>query len=244
MQQIHKGPPPLCVADLQRELVRTQRETKQVPVAGDWEPKSCAPAIREALHRDQRGVCGYCMQSITIEGHRDPPQRTGGRGMRIEHVVPRSTAPEQMYNWQNLLGCCGGRSPYLKGEWHEHCDRLRRNRPLTLSPYRNTPDLRTALVYRRTHQGVEVAASPNLDAETSRAIERDIDVLGLNVPPLCERREAMQRSLGQTIRRAEAKGRRPQMIKSLLESLDDPSATPVEFPAIVRRYLQAKLSAP
>lgn len=53
--------------------------------------------VREALYREQHGLCAYCLRSISLEES------------KIEHFLPRSRCPEKTLDYHNLLLCCPGR---------------------------------------------------------------------------------------------------------------------------------------
>jgi uncharacterized protein (TIGR02646 family) len=61
-------------------------------------------ALREALVRDQRGLCCYCMQRIV-----NPPKGVTA-SMKIEHWHARAEDGAQLA-WSNLLGACAGVYP-------------------------------------------------------------------------------------------------------------------------------------
>jgi 5-methylcytosine-specific restriction endonuclease McrA len=94
VRSIEKGQEPRCVAELRREARRIAKDTGKAAVPTDWEPKDCGDPIREALWREQGGLCAYCMRRIEPRGDK----------MKIEHFVSRSLEPNRMYDWDNLLG--------------------------------------------------------------------------------------------------------------------------------------------
>lgn len=171
MRAIDKGAAPPCLADRQRELDRKVKETGRPPEPGDWEPKDCAQPIREALWRDQFGLCGYCTQRIETTPHVDgkiPPSR----GMRIEHIVTREDEAARMYEWANLLGVCGGRSSSAAGVSYDHCDRARGDQPLHIDPTRKTPDPESAFDYHRAKKPPGAAHRTRPWARTPRGGHR------------------------------------------------------------------------
>lgn len=188
MLPIDKGAPPGCLGQLRRALRAEIRRTGKQPRANAWAPGDCAQPIRDALHRDQRGLCGYCMQRIEPQGHRDLPP-PGNWGMRIEHITPRDPAvehgdPAQMYDWQNLLGVCGGRSPSTN-EPFDHCDRTRGSQALTVDPTTQRVDL----YFRYPREGNGLAIRVRADAPCDQAaVSTDLVTLCLNHKALCRRR--------------------------------------------------------
>ena len=74
--------------------------------------------VREAILRDQHGLCAYCEVGIKLaeeEGEVDD--------FRVEHFYPKNATQEHGHNyhldWRNLLGVChGGSQPYVPDpEW-------------------------------------------------------------------------------------------------------------------------------
>src|SRR5262249_53883077 len=67
----------------------------------DWDGIGAADRadVREALIRDQSGLCTYCQQRVTID--EDPA--TGRPKMKIEHWTPRSEAGARQFVWSHLL---------------------------------------------------------------------------------------------------------------------------------------------
>jgi len=77
VRTIEKQPEPSCLANLRREAKRVARDTKKPAVGSDWAPRDCGGPIREALCREQHGLCAYCMRRI----------RPYGQGMKIERLI-------------------------------------------------------------------------------------------------------------------------------------------------------------
>ena len=78
--------------------------------------------LREALVREQRGLCCYCMGRI----------RPNRDKMKIEHWRSQAHYPELQLNYRNLLGACPGgkgQPPCL-----QHCDTRKRDRDLLWNP--------------------------------------------------------------------------------------------------------------
>lgn len=182
---------------------------------------------------------------MTTDEQVDVPLPNGNGGMRIEHLHPRSTHPERTYDWHNLLGVCGGMSRDSKGERHEHCDRKKGHDPISLSPLGGSPRPEDVLAYHVDHDGVKVSALNTLPESLRRAVENDLDVLGLNVRALCEARFEARKRLGQVLRKADEAGRRNSAIRRLLAGLDqlDRRGRASPFPEMVANYLESKLRA-
>jgi len=104
--------------------------------------------IREALVRDQGGLCAYCQRRI--EAHEDPV--TGRSQMKIEHWIPRAESAEHHFIWSNLIGVCLGTSGDVSEaaarSTTSHCDASRGDK-LFLHPVQGRgPDPREHLRVR------------------------------------------------------------------------------------------------
>lgn len=217
---------------------RIEREANKPPESKDWNPGACAPPIREALHRDQYGLCGYCMQRIGRHGCSDHPKPLGNRGMRIEHLEAREYAPRRMYDWDNLLGVCCGRSGSPSGDIFDHCDRSRGSRDLQLDPTRRAPDPEGVLDYRRCPDtgGLLIEADPPYDEDLRR--------LNLNNPTLARRRRDAEMAIARRLARLRQPGERRRTLERLLTvaTTPDPNGELPEFAPVVVRYIHRKLN--
>ena len=92
--------------------------------------------IRDALVREQHGLCAYCMKRI------EPNEK-----MNIEHYNPVKGYKEKVLNYGNMLGCCSGGSK----EDAEHkvlcCDAAKKSTPITIDPRDRT--MMDRIRYRR-----------------------------------------------------------------------------------------------
>lgn len=90
----------------------------------DYENYADKQGLREAIVRDQGGICCYCMQRIKPDERR----------MKIEHWAAQDTNPERQLDYRNLLGAC------LGGQGHplaqQHCDTRKGSQALTIHPTR------------------------------------------------------------------------------------------------------------
>ncbi len=109
--------------------------------APPWLDKS---EIREALVRDQRGLCAYCERRIKAEFHNTKGKRpediyNHDRSTKIEHWHAGGDGGPH-FEWRNLLGVCKGRfAEYERGPVRvvKTCDTARRDATnLTLHPVR------------------------------------------------------------------------------------------------------------
>lgn len=243
MRWIEKGSAPACLAERRREALRVERASGKEPQATDWEPGNCAPGIRASLHRDQRGLCGYCMQRIGRDGcldlqadHEDG--RVSNRGMRIEHIVAREAEPRRMYDWDNLLGVCCGRSTGPGQAVFDHCDRTRGSTALRLDPTRRAPDPELVLSYQRCGEtgGLLVVAGAPYDA--------DVETLNLNHPVLARRRRVAEDAIAAELARCQKRGvSRSHALKRLLAVATTPDARGElpEFAPVAARYIERKM---
>jgi uncharacterized protein (TIGR02646 family) len=151
--------------------------------------------IREALVRDQAGLCAYCQHRIKADN--DPA--TGRPQMKIEHWLPRADFPEHHLTWSNLLGVCLGGAhdgPEPRGNHALHCDASRGNLPLFLHPVDGQgPDPREHLSY--TKNGRVEPRQP--DAR----IDADIRALNLNAVRLTRARKAVFDALWEHLKRSD-----------------------------------------
>jgi uncharacterized protein (TIGR02646 family) len=199
----------------------------------DWEGLGAADraALRDALVRDQGGLCAYCQQRITID---DDPA-TGLTRMKIEHWAARSVSGGRPFVWSHLLGVCIGRSRNVEGageRFEMHCDTSRGNRRLFLHPVEQQgPDPREHLRYTANGR-VEAVA---LD----RRVQDDIQILNLNARRLVRARSAAFDVAWQQLRRVEfAVGelRRLEQRHRIV-----PGTTAPEHADFIRYHLKKKL---
>jgi uncharacterized protein (TIGR02646 family) len=83
--------------------------------------------LREALVREQRGLCCYCLCRIV----------PGELEMKIEHWRPQRRYPDEQLIYANLLGACkGGEKPNPNDERDvdRHCDTFKDDKDLSLNP--------------------------------------------------------------------------------------------------------------
>lgn len=238
MLPIDKGAAPGCLGQLRRVLRATARQTGEAPAAKAWNPGGCAQPLREALHRDQGGLCGYCMQRIEPHGHRDLPP-PGNWGMRIEHIAPRDGNiphgdPARMYDWDNLLGVCGGRSPSAN-ETFDHCDRARGSTALAVDPTRQ----QVHLIFWYPREGDGLAIRVHAEAPCDQAaVADDLATLRLNHPTLCARRRRALDDLRTRLGRSKNVKRTLKRAWARLTADDRPLP---EFAGVLRIYVARKL---
>jgi uncharacterized protein (TIGR02646 family) len=150
-----------------------------------WPPEGQDSAkIRGALIRDQSALCAYCQRRIENFKPAIPPPED--RRMRIEHWSARSIGGAP-FVWNNLLGCCSGRSGPHPSEGEaasptDHCDRVRGNTALFLQPVGGL-GTDPEVFLRYNGDGTMVAHDDRAEA--------DIRTLNLNCAPLVRTRTAV-----------------------------------------------------
>jgi uncharacterized protein (TIGR02646 family) len=179
-----KGAEPDSLAAARRERERAARDTGARPSPEDWAtlPTQVLDDLRRALHRDQQGLCAYCCGRFEPEGKK----------MKIEHFYARSTHPERMFDWDNLLGVCLGRSTY-DGRVITHCDTHRGNNAVFTHPVQH-PNPEVVLPVR-----VAGADLGSIEPRTDEA-GRDVATLHLNAPHLVHNRAEVIHRLRQKLR--------------------------------------------
>jgi uncharacterized protein (TIGR02646 family) len=126
-------------------------------------------ALRDALTKEQRGLCCYCMSRISTS-----------MGMRVDHWQSQSEFQGKQLDYSNLLGVCMGNQgqPYRS----QHCDTRKGKRPLSRNPAR--PDHAIDAVIRFEFDGCVVSTDPAFDTELN-------EVLNLNLAFLKNNRKAV-----------------------------------------------------
>ncbi|MBI2571825.1 MAG: hypothetical protein HYV63_32855 [Candidatus Schekmanbacteria bacterium] len=170
------------------------------------------------------GSIGYLMIAS------DSGSKKGNGGMKIEHVVARETEPRRMYEWDNLLGVCGGVIFGPKGQV-DHCDTSKGAQKITVHPGRQTPDPEAVFVYRNT--GRVEGSIPEARV--------DIDILNLNAQRLVDNRKDLIHDLHNKLRSDDG----IRAIQSLYKAATTPNSEGLLPPfALIRaQYLAKKLHA-
>lgn len=158
MRRIKKGFAPV-------EFV-THRATS-VGATFDNAPKQ---PMRDALHREQEGLCAYCTCELAA---------TTDAVMKIEHHEAQSTMPARALDWTNLLGVCKGGEG--KPRPQQTCDSRRGNREVPLDP---------TLSAIERQIDYELGSARIVAVEASQQAVLD-DVLGLNLETLRRARRAV-----------------------------------------------------
>jgi uncharacterized protein (TIGR02646 family) len=141
---------------------------------GDF-PEAPKQKLRESLVAEQRGLCCYCMSSISASSS----------AMKIEHWLPqrgpsgRDQEPsgrDQELVYANLLAACPG------GQDHppRHCDTLKGSRALRYNPADPQRQIENIIDYGLN--GTISSQDADFNAELG-------EVLGLNIPKLVNSRK-------------------------------------------------------
>lgn len=205
MRRIDKGPPP---ASLSHHAARPGA------TYDDYREKQ---DLREALVRDQRGLCCYCMQRI----------RPTPAGIRIEHFRPRRHEALQL-SWTNLLGACPGVVANAR-EVHHTCDVSKGDQEISVDPQRLRPgEIRYGADGTMTIVGN--GAQADLD-----------DVLRLNHPRLVGNRRRVHDSLIRELIGAGGRAAWPRArLEQKLAAIREGSELP-EFAGLMEFWLERRL---
>lgn len=132
--------------------------------------------IRNALYREQHGLCAYCMRRIEPESDSEDGE---SNSIRIEHYKALSKDKEKALDYQNYLGVCyGGEHDNKDKPYILCCDAARKEKSLTINPWdRRQMD---AIAYERNGK-IFVRSDKGLDPDLVKKMQKDLDeVLVLN----------------------------------------------------------------
>lgn len=258
MRPVKKSDAPHCLAAVKREAKRIVTETGKPLVPEDWELlKDCAEPIREALARDQDGLCAYCGVRLVRSG--------GANTMTIEHHTPRAVDVSQMFEWANLLGVCSGRTTY-NGRQILHCDKSRTPKhllsfhpvddalripsafpvhvrgPSTKSRLSSIPAQRKEADtdVDKIRLGSILAPRPKAaaDKENVKSPAADIKELNLNAEPLIENRAEVIDELRRWLSKDDSEAR----LRRLYRTFTTPTADGLpSYAHVAEAYLRRKL---
>lgn len=229
MRPVKKSDAPHCLAAVKREARRIVTETGKPLVPEDWELlKDCAEPIREALARDQDGLCAYCGVRL-IRGR-------GVSGMTIEHHTPRAVDVSQMFEWMNLLGVCSGMTTY-NGRQILHCDKSRTpRRRLNLHPVEDARQLPRLFVVHV--KGSSAKSQLGLILSQHAEAAADIKELNLNAEPLIENRAEVIDELRRRLSKDDSEAR----LRRLYRTFTTPTADGLpSYAHVAEAYLRRKL---
>lgn len=115
--------------------------------------------VKQALIREQRGLCAYCMSRISGDGC---------KGSSIEHYIPQhgedgADHMEESLDYGNMLAVC------VTSGSHQRCDKSRGNKALTVNP-----------LDERTLEGISYKRDGTIRSKDP-AVDRDLCItLNLN----------------------------------------------------------------
>jgi uncharacterized protein (TIGR02646 family) len=137
----------------------------------DGLPAKAKKILREALVKEQRGICCYCMRGIADDDG----------AVKIEHWQSQAHYPEKQLTYKNMLAACSGGG---KGQpvSRQHCDTRKRERALKFNPANIKHQVEKRVRYTRDGS----ISSP--DAEFNAQLN---DVLGLNLAALRNARKSI-----------------------------------------------------
>jgi uncharacterized protein (TIGR02646 family) len=191
----------------------------------DGLPSDAKLELRQALVREQRGLCCFCMQRVE-------PEVSPALRVKIAHWMPQTVDRARDLAWSNLLAACPGNpdAPYER----QHCDARQRNAVLTVNPLE--PSHIDGITY--TTSGAIRSSRADLQADLE---ER----LNLHDEALCKRRREA------VIRMADALGRRGgdafkrADLQRALARCDEPNARGylLDFAGALAWWLRRRLGA-
>ena len=229
MRSVRKSDAPHCLAAVKREARRVVTETEKPLVPEDWALlKDCAEAVREALARDQEGLCAYCGVRLIRSG--------GANAMTIEHHTPRAVDVSQMFEWSNLLGVCSGRTTY-NGRQILHCDKSRApKRLLSFHPVDDALRIPSAFPVHVRGTSTKIRLG-FITPRTPEAIG-DVTELNLNAELLIENRAEVIRRLRGLL----AKDGSEAHLRRLYRTATTPTAEGLpSYAHVAEAYLRRKL---
>ncbi len=157
-------------------------------------------AIREALLKEQGGLCAYCMQRIRADT------------MKVEHWHSRAGHSQEGLDYQNMLGCCPGNEGQPRNS--QHCDTRKGNDDISLNPANPAHHARMKIRYEG--DGTIRSDDPQFDEEIK-------DVLNLNWYRLRQNRKAVVEAVIQALsKHSGARTRRE--IQRLIDRWNSPGA--------------------
>jgi len=241
VRQIEKQPEPSCMAELRREIKRITKESGQEVSNKDWSIVSGEQkqAMREALNQEQFGLCAYCMVRILSEQFIDEILPSG---MKIEHFEPRDSHADRMFDWDNLLGVCGGIYHSPNGPIH-HCDDSRGCQPLHVNPATSSPP-HSEDVFQYNLTG-KLSIIPCGDCgESDCPYCSDLKVLNLNADHLIQNRRSVLEDLQTELRKIGSKdeSKIPKFLRDRYKLATVPHNNQLPpYAPVAAKYLQKKL---
>lgn len=212
MRWIRKGHEPACLA---AHRVKADASYANLPT-------DCRQEVREALVREQGGLCAFCMRRI----------RATEQDMKIAHRYPQrsgdDTGAARSLDWSNMLGACkGGEGSPRK---HQTCDTRQGNDVIEVDPT------------QQTHmRAVQYASGSRVSSAFPRHAE-DFDVrLNLNHARLTDGRKEALNGLLDAFGRTSAGTWKGDRIRRQLETLRTGPEL-VEYVGVLEHYLEKRLA--
>lgn len=184
MRAIQKGPEPKCLLE---ERAR----------GADYDDLKCKDKLREALHKEQHGLCCYCMNRIFSQFDK----------MKVEHWLCQSdkvSGSKQMLVYANLLGACFGGEGKPKRE--QHCDTRKGDQSLKWNPADPVHQIENKIYYEMS--GRICSNDPEFDSQLE-------GVLNLNLPFLQNQRKAQLDAVLRWWKQMKAKYKKPPKVREI-----------------------------
>ena len=124
--------------------------------------------LRDALVREQRGLCCYCMGRISSDWGT----------MKVEHWRSQKRYPCKQLDYSNLLGACLGGKGQKKR--FQHCDTYKGKKDLRWNPADPSHDIETRLLY---------TADGSIESDDDEFNTQLKEVLNLNLSLLMTQRK-------------------------------------------------------
>lgn len=181
--------------------------------------------IRIHLVCEQGYLCAYCMKRIK-------PTETD---MKIEHWESQASNGQLQLDYQNMLGCCCGRS-FMGGRPEDHCDtfRSRRNHPLLLNPSNPADYSRLRIRYRP--DGEIGSGDSTFDGQLRTVLNLNASRLVANRKEIWERVTTVLSRMRGTATRREI-----EALKARWESKSGAGELP-EYCGVAIQYLERRLA--
>lgn len=167
------------------------KEKRETPGRGKFK---AIPELKQSLYKEQGGICAYCMKRLEDEITPIKDREihvVGGSGYsqeivknKVEHIITQSESKrlgqlDNDFDYNNMLLCCNGKTVF-KNETNLHCDTLRKNDELTLSPLKQ--DFISAIKYDNsgriytdiTTWDIELSNILNLNCEVMKSNRKSI----------------------------------------------------------------------
>lgn len=144
----------------------TEHRAKEYADYDNYEEKD---DLRKSLCIEQRGICCYCMESISPDV----------KYMKIEHFHCQEDYPKQQLDYRNLLGACKGNEG--QPPKFQHCDTHKGRKVLNFYPPNQVIAIQNLIQYG--NDGSINSTNSELDRELN-------EVLNLNVIQLKNKRKA------------------------------------------------------